>query len=101
MVEETYDVEFDKSNGFQGAHENLDDVGDEPLREAIKNILVGDITRSPSKGVMTHSKKLASFIEHHSFFSNIEPKNIEEALQDLHWINTMHEELNNFALNEV
>ena len=43
MVEETYDVEFDKSNGSQGAHENLDDVGDEPLREAMKNISVGDI----------------------------------------------------------
>ena len=36
-------MEFDESNGFQGAHENLDDVGDEPLREAMKNILVGDI----------------------------------------------------------
>ena len=24
-------------------HENLDDVGDEPLREAMKNILIGDI----------------------------------------------------------
>ena len=43
MVEETYDVEFDESNGSQGAHENLDDVGDEPLREAMKNIPVGDI----------------------------------------------------------
>ena len=43
MVEETYDVEFDESNGSQGAHENLDDVGDEPLREAMKNILVGYI----------------------------------------------------------
>ena len=43
MVEEIYDVEFDESNGSQGAHENLDDVGDEPLREAMKNILVGDI----------------------------------------------------------
>ena len=43
LVEETYDVEFDKSNGSQGAHENLDDVGDEPLREAMKNIPVGDI----------------------------------------------------------
>ena len=43
MVEETYDVEFDKSNSSQGAHENLDDVDDEPLREAMKNILVGDI----------------------------------------------------------
>ena len=29
LVEETYDVEFDESNGSQGAHKNLDDVGDE------------------------------------------------------------------------
>ena len=43
LVEETYDVEFDESNGSQGAHENLDDVGDEPLREAMKNIPIGDI----------------------------------------------------------
>ena len=43
LVEETYDVEFDESNGSQGAHENLDDVGDEPLREVMKNIPVGDI----------------------------------------------------------
>jgi hypothetical protein len=42
LVEEIYDVEFDQSNGSQGAHENLDDIGDEPLREAMKNILVGD-----------------------------------------------------------
>ena len=43
MVEEIYDVEFDESNGFQGAHVNLDDLGDEPFREAMKNIPVGDI----------------------------------------------------------
>ena len=43
LVEETYDVKFEESNNSQGAHENLDDVGDESLREAIKNILVGDI----------------------------------------------------------
>ena len=43
LVEETYDVEFDESNGSQGAHKNLDDVGDESLREAMKNIPVGDI----------------------------------------------------------
>ena len=50
---------------------------------------------------MTYSKKLASFIEHHSFVSCIEPKNVEEALQDPNWINAMHEELNNFTRNEV
>ena len=43
MVEEIYDVEFDESNGSQGARKNFDDVGDEPLREAMKNIPVGDI----------------------------------------------------------
>jgi hypothetical protein len=43
LVEETYDVKFDESNGFQGAIENCDDVGDEPLREAMKNMLMGDI----------------------------------------------------------
>jgi hypothetical protein len=43
LIKETYDVEFDESNSSQGAHENLDDVGDEPLSEAMKNLLVGDI----------------------------------------------------------
>ena len=43
LVEETYDMEFDESNGSQGAHENLDDVDDEPLRETMKNILVRDV----------------------------------------------------------
>jgi hypothetical protein len=42
-VEETYDVEFDETNGSQGALENLDDVGDEPLREAMKNMLIESI----------------------------------------------------------
>jgi hypothetical protein len=43
VVEETYDVEFDETNGSQGAHENFDDVGDEPLREAMKNMPIGAI----------------------------------------------------------
>jgi hypothetical protein len=43
VVEETYDVEFDETNGSQGALENLDDVSDEPLREAMKNMPIGAI----------------------------------------------------------
>jgi hypothetical protein len=35
VVEETHDVEFDETNGSQGALENINDVGDEPLREAM------------------------------------------------------------------
>jgi hypothetical protein len=50
---------------------------------------------------MTRSQKLALFVEHHSFVSCIEPKNVEEALQDLDLVNAMYEELNNFTNNEV
>jgi hypothetical protein len=50
---------------------------------------------------MTRSQKLASFIEHHSFVSCLEPKNVEEALQDPDSVNAMHEELNNFTRNQV
>jgi hypothetical protein len=154
VVEETYDVEFDETNGSQGALENLDDVGDEPLREAMKNMPIGAIkpkedgevqnidrpyssnvphddekderhanedtiisheqarvqtedvdaprsssqvvdkrnssllqahpqdliTGSPSQGVITCSQRYASFIEHHSFVSCVEPTCIDEAL---------------------
>ena len=49
-----------------------------PLLQAHpQDLIIG----SPSKGVMTRSQKLASFIEHHSFVSCVEPKNVE-ALQD-------------------
>ena len=37
------DVELDETNGSQGANDNLDDVGGEPLRDAMKNMLVGGI----------------------------------------------------------
>ena len=57
--------------------------------------------RHLSRSVVTRSQKLALFNEHHSFVSCIEPKNVEEALQDPDWINDMHEELNNFTRNEV
>ena len=67
------------------------------LQSHPQDLIIG----SPSKGVMTRSQKLTLFIEHHSFVSCIEPKNVEEALQDPDWINVMHEELNNFTRNEV
>jgi hypothetical protein len=157
LVEEIYDVEFDESNGSQGVIENYDNVGDEPLREAMKKMPIGDIKPkddedddhvinqpsssnvpqdddkdgrvenedthvsheqamaqaqdvdapqptpqvvdrrhspllqahpqdliigSSTKGVMTRSQKLASFVKHHSFVSCLEPKNVDEALQN-------------------
>ena len=58
--------------------------------------IMGDI----SKGVQTRSR-IASFCEHFSFVSSIEPNRIDEALNDPDWVNAMHEELNNFTRNEV
>jgi hypothetical protein len=59
------------------------------------------IIGSPSQGVITRSHKHATFIEHHSFVSCVEPTCIDEALQDPDWVNAMHEELNNFTRNQV
>ena len=58
--------------------------------------IIGDI----SKGVQTRSR-LTSFCEHFSFVLSLEPKNIDEALKDVDWVNAMHEELNNFTRNQV
>ena len=43
MVKETHNVEFNETNGSQEEQENLDDVGNEGLRSAIKNMSIGDI----------------------------------------------------------
>ena len=43
MIEETCVVEFDETNGSQGQGFSCDDVGDEPLREVMKNITIGQV----------------------------------------------------------
>jgi hypothetical protein len=43
VIDETCDVEFDESNGSQGDGFCCDDVGKEPLREAMKKMTIGDI----------------------------------------------------------
>ena len=63
---------------------------DHPLDTIIRAIFIGVQTRS----------RLASFCEHFSFVSSIEPK-IDEALKDVDWVNAMHEESNNFTRNQV
>ena len=43
LVEESCDVEFDESNGSQGEYLVCDDVGGEPLRDAMKKMEIGDV----------------------------------------------------------
>jgi hypothetical protein len=66
------------------------------IKDHPANQIVNDI----SKGVLTRSC-IASFCEHFSFVSCIEPNCVDEALFDVDWVNVMNEELNNFTRNEV
>jgi hypothetical protein len=65
-----------------------------------KDHSIDQIVGNINKGVQTRSR-LASFCKHYSFVSCGEPTRIEEALDNPDWVNAMHEELNNFARNEV
>jgi hypothetical protein len=67
------------------------------LKAHPQDLIIG----SPSQGVITCSQRYASFIEHRSFVSCVEPACIDETLQDLDWVNVMHEELSNFTWNQV
>jgi len=64
-----------------------------PLNQIFDDIQTGRITRSKTR--------LANFCEHYSFISSIEPLKVEKALEDVDWVNAMHEELHNFERNEV
>ena len=55
----------------------------------------------PSGGVRTRRRQYASFCEHYSFVSCLEPTNVDEPLEDPDWVMAMQEELNNFSRNEV
>jgi len=52
------------------------------------------------KGVSTR-KSLNLLCEHMAFISKTEPKIIQKALSDNHWISVMQEELNQFSRNDV
>jgi hypothetical protein len=65
-------------------------------KDHLMDQIMGDI----SKGVQTRSR-IASFCEHYSFVSSLEPNHVDEVLRDPDWVNAMHEELNNFTLNQV
>jgi hypothetical protein len=55
---------------------------------------------SVRKGVSTR-RQLANISSHHAYISCVEPQKIFEALEDLDWVEAMHEELSNFERNTV
>ncbi|WVZ49294.1 LOW QUALITY PROTEIN: hypothetical protein U9M48_000663 [Paspalum notatum var. saurae] len=59
MVEETYDVEFDESNGSQGAHIDVVDIDEELLVEAMKNIPIEQIDEQAQDiGSLVHTPQV-------------------------------------------
>ena len=61
-----------------------------------KDKIIGDI----DKGVST-IRKLNNFCEHVAFVSQVEPKNVNDVLNDSSWIIAMQDELNQFTRNDV
>jgi hypothetical protein len=59
VIEETCDVEFDEYNGSQGDGFCCDDVGKEPLREAMKKMAIGDISQRRRR-ILTPFMKIPS-----------------------------------------
>ena len=59
-----------------------------------------NILGSITNGVTTRSR-LATFCEHYSFVSSLEPLKVDETLDDSDWVMTMQEELKTFTRNEV
>lgn len=45
--------------------------------------------------------KALNVITHLCYLSYVEPKKVDEALQDADWVNSMHEELHQFVRNDV
>ena len=65
-----------------------------------RDLSVENIIWQIKEGVSTQSS-ISNFCRHTTFVSQIEPKSIDEALKDEKWVEAMHEELNQFARNEV
>ena len=72
----------------------------QPTPWVAKNHAQVDIIGNPERGVQTRSKvaNLASYV---CYTSQLEPKNMTEALTDSHWINAMQDELSQFSRNKV
>jgi len=108
----------DEDSGFQDKDIALEDeikvkelekskkVTATPLKEfprewrTQRDLSLDNIIGEISKGVSTHSR-IRILCNNMDFVSHIEPRNIDEALFDEHWLLAMHEELNQFKRNEV
>ena len=69
----------------------------------VKNYSESNIIGSLDEGLRLRkgSTLIANHVTYHCYFTQFEPKRVEEALQDENWMDSMHEELNQFVRNDV
>ena len=87
-------TEKEKQSTEKAANNNLPKDWIQP-RGLSKDNIIGDI----KQGVYTRRRIV--FREHVAFVSQIEPKNVNNALNDSNWIVAMQDELNQFTRNDV
>ena len=87
-------LEKEKQPTEKDADNNLPKDWIQP-RGLSKDNIIGDI----KQGVPTRRRIV--FCEHVAFVSQIEPKNVNDALNDNNWIVAMQDELNQFTRNDV
>jgi len=65
-----------------------------------RDLSVENIIGQIKEGISARSS-ISNFCRHTAFVSELKPKSIDEAFKDDKWVEAMHEELNQFARNEV
>ena len=74
-----------------------------PSSRVVKNHPESNIIGSLDEGL--HLRKgstlITNHVTYHCYLAQFEPKRVEEALQDENWVDSMHEELNQFGRNYV
>ena len=74
-----------------------------PSSSVIKNHLDSNIIGSLDEGLRLRKGNilLVNHVTYHCYLAQFKPKRVEEALQDENWVESMHEELNQFVRNDV
>ena len=74
-----------------------------PSSRVIKNHPNSNIIGSLDEGLCLRKGYifLANHVTYHCYLAQFELKRVEEALQDENWVESMHEELNQFVRNDV
>ncbi|KAL4573036.1 hypothetical protein LXL04_019829 [Taraxacum kok-saghyz] len=97
---ESQEIQGEQHNSITEIESNSQDFP--RLHIWTRNHPPGQIIGNPNEGIQTRSKAdIQNECHYAAFISQVEPKNIKDALEHSDWINAMQEELAEFDRNEV